>query len=348
MKKMPRRKTKHITDIKGTGTEDYSVVWRVFECPRVGCYQLLRISEDDITECWKCTEEVKNATKNFIKEYYRRKPRYDDLIETILEECIQSRKSHSEKIPVIKCPKCGQKIYIDDEFLKATKNSRWKYCRVCEWLQPLENFGFHKPNTGGFRSGRQLECKICKNTKINPFLNPLRTSDQHREAAQRRRLYGILSGEPEKIDSKKIFEKFEGKCFNCGKRIEFKNGKIISGALDHTIPARYLWPLTTKNATLLCDECNNKKHDKWPSEFYNKKKLRKLAVLTGIPFDLLEGPPRLNPNALKKILANVDKFIEDWIEYPEDIKRIRNLILELERIDIFKRAKHVPDYLKEE
>jgi len=217
---------------------------------------------------------------------------------------------------------------------------------VCEWLQPLENFDFHKPNTGSFRSGRQLECKVCKKTKINPFLNPLRTPDQHREAAQRRRLYGILSGELGKINSKRVFEKFDGKCFNCGKPLEFKNGKIIGGALDHTLPARYLWPLTTENATLLCDECNNKKHDKWPSEFYDKKKLKKLAVLTGIPFDILSGKPRLNPEALKKILANVDKFIEEWIEYPEDIKKIRNLILEMEGIDIFERAKHVPDYLK--
>jgi len=345
---MPRRKTKHITGIRGTGTEDYTVVWRVFECPRVGCHQLLRISEDDIIELWDCSKEIKTSIKNFIKEYYRRKPGYDDLIETTLEECIKNRKSKGKNIPVVKCPKCGQEIYIDDEFLRATRNSRWKYCRVCEWLQLLDNFDYHKPNTGSFRSGRQLECKICKKTKINPFLNPLRTSDQHREAAQRRRLYGILSGELGKIDSKKIFEKFEGKCFNCGKTLEFKDGKIIGGALDHTLPARYLWPLTTENATLLCDECNNKKHDKWPSEFYDKKKLKGLAVLTGIPFDILSGPPKLNPEALKKILANVDKFIEDWIEYPDDIKKIRYLILEMEGIDIFERAKHVPDYLRED
>ena len=79
----------------------------------------------------------------------------------------------------------------------------------------------------------------------------------------------------------------------------------------------------------------------------NCTKLKKLAVLTGIPFGLLSGPPKLNPEALRKILANVDKFIEDWIEYPEDIKKIRNLILELEGIDIFERAKYVPDYLKD-
>ena len=344
---MPRRKPKHKTGIVGTGTEDYTVVWRVFECPRVGCHQLLRISEDDIIQLWGCQQEITKAIKEFVREYYRRKPGYDDLIEETLEKCIQNKKSQGKNIPVVKCPKCGQKIYIDDEFLRSTKNSRWKYCRVCEWLQPLQNFDLHKPNTGSFRSGRQLECKICKRTKINPVLNPLRTSDQHREAAQRRRLYGILSGELGKINSKEIFEKFDGKCFNCGKPLEFRDGKIIGGAIDHTLPARYLWPLTTENATLLCNECNNKKHDKWPSEFYDKKKLKKLAVLTGIPFDVLSGKPKLNPESLKKILANVDKFIEDWIEYPEDIKKIRNLILEMEEIDIFEKAKYVPKYLKE-
>lgn len=344
---MPRRKPKHKTWISGTGIEDYTVVWRVFECSKVGCHQLLRFSEDDIICLWDCQEEIAKAIKDFIKEYHRRKPGYDKLIQNTLEKCIQRKKSHKKNVPVFKCPKCNQVMYINEEFLKSTETSRWKYCRVCEWLQPLGNFDFHRPNTGGFRSGRQLECKFCKRTKINPFLNPLRTSDQHREAAQRRRLYGILSGELEKIDSKKIFDKFEGVCCNCGKLLEFKNGKIVGGALDHTLPARYLWPLTTENATLLCDNCNNIKHDKWPSEFYDKKKLRRLAVLTNLPFELLSGKPKINPEALKKILANVDRFIEDWIEYPEDIKKIRNLILETEGIDIFDKAKRIPDYLKE-
>jgi len=344
---MPRRKAKHETGIKGSGVENYTVVWRVFECVRIGCHQLIRISEDDIIRLWDCSNVFNNAIRNFTKEYYRRKPGYDDLIENTLETDIKTKKVKIEKIPVFKCPKCGQEIYIDEEFLRSTKNSRWKYCRVCEWLQPLENFDFHKPNLSSFKSGKQLECKVCKKTKINPFLNPLRSSDQHREAAQRRRLYGILSDELGKIDSRKIFNKFEGKCFNCGKPLEFKNNRIVGGALDHTLPARYLWPLTTENATLLCDECNNKKHDKWPSEFYSTKKLRRLALLTSIQFEVISGSPKLNPIALRKILANVDKFIEDWIGYPDDIKKIRSLILEMEGIDIFNKAKHVPDYLKE-
>jgi len=344
---MPRRKPKHKTGIQGTGTENYTVVWRVFECTRVGCHQLLRITEDDIIQLWDCKKNFEKAIRDFTKKYYRRKPGYDDLIGKTLEACIQKKKQQEEKIPSIECPKCGQKIYLDEGFLKSTKNSRWKYCRVCEWLQPLENFDFHRPNLGSFRSGRQLECKICKKTKINPFLNPHRTSDQHREASQRRRLYGILSGELEKIESEKIFSKFKGKCFNCGASLDFKKGKIIGGGLDHTLPARYLWPLTTENATLLCDSCNNKKHDKWPSEFYSREKLKKLAVLTSIPFELISGPPKLNPKAVRKILANVDKFIEDWIEYPEDIKKIRNLILEMEGIDIFEKAEDLPTYLKE-
>lgn len=340
---MPRRKTKNRTGIKGTGIEDYKVVWRIFECPRIGCNELIRISEDEIVEKLDCKVQYEKAIEEFLKDYYRKKPGYDDLIEQTLEDCIKENKNSF----IIKCPKCEQVIYIDENFLKLTSNSRWKYCRVCEWLQPLDNFDFHKPNITSFRSGRQLECKNCKKTKINPKLNPLRTSDQLREATQYRRLYGILSGEIEKIDSKKIYEKFEGKCFNCGKKIEFIDGKIVGGALDHTLPARYLWPIETDNATLLCEECNNNKHDKWPSEFYDKKKLKRLAVLTGIPFEILCGNPQLNPKAVEKILTNIDKFIEDWIEYPEEIKKIRYLILGMRGIDIFEKAKYVPNMLKE-
>ena len=265
----------------------------------------------------------------------------DQLMKVSEDQVEEWRKE--EKAVQVNCPKCQ---YLNDDDI-IERASRWKYCRVCEWLQPLENFHKHKPTSSrSFRSGKQLECKSCKNLLINPTLNPLRTSDQHREAAQHRRLYSILSGDIGKINSRVISNKFENRCFNCEKELMYREKRQRNWTLDHTLPAKYLWPMTTDNATLLCNECNNFKHDKWPSEFYPEEKFKKLAVLTGFPFDLISGPPKLNPESVKRILANIDKFIEDWIHYPEEIKKIRNLILEMETIDIFEVAKYIPEFLK--
>ncbi len=298
---MARRVARNVTNIRGTGVVNASEVWRVFECYRPGCDQLMKVSED-----WLKTEQAQGHLAG------------------------------------AKCPRCG----FENPPAIIERASRWKYCRVCEWLQPLENFHKHKPTGRSFRSGRQLECRVCKNTRINPDLNPKRTSDQHREASQRRQLYHLLSGEEGKIDSRAIFERFERQCFNCGKPLVYKARSAKGYGIDHTLPAKYLWPLTTARATLLCADCNNAKHDKWPSEFYKPAQLKRLARLTSIEYDLLDGAPRLNPIAVTRIVANVDQFIEQWIAYPEDITKVRELILEMEGKDIFALARIVPDFLK--
>jgi len=299
---MPRRETRNITGIRGTGAVDANAVWRVFECYSPGCDQLMKVSED-----W-----------------------------------IEEQRAAGAQIAV-GCSKCG----FQNAAEIIERAARWKYCRVCEWLQPLDNFHKHKPRGRSFRSGHQLECRFCKNTRINPDLNPKRTSDQHREAAQRRRLYRLISGEEGKIDSHAVFERFGGKCFSCGKPLIYKARGAKGYDLDHTLPAKYLWPLNTANATLLCGECNNAKHDKWPAEFYKPEQLKALARLTSIEYDVLNGPPTLNPKALEAILANVDRFIEQWIAYPDDIKKIRQLIQEMNGTDIFAGASTVPNFLKE-
>ncbi len=240
----------------------------------------------------------------------------------------------------VKCPSCSYEI-TPDVILRAP---RWKYCRICEWLQPIDYFHKHKPTSKGFRSGRQLECAVCKNTKINPFLNPLRTADQHCESSQRRRLYGLLAGE-EKINSLKIYGIFEGKCFNCGKPLKQTTKGENGFRMDHTLPAKYFWPLST-GPTILCAKCNNEKHEKWPSEYYKEKKIRELSVLTGISYKILKGEPFLNPSAIKRLVANIDDFIKQWIKYPEEVKRARNLVLEKTGKDLFKLAKVVPKFLR--
>ena len=117
--------------------------------------------------------------------------------------------------------------------------------------------------------------------------------------------------------------------------------------LDHTLPARLLWPLSTGNATLLCPICNNEKHDLWPSAFYDVPKLRALARLTGHRYALLSGPPCVNEAAVEEILADPEAFIDEWIPYPEEIRRVRSMILEYTEADIFEGVDYVPGYLLE-
>jgi 5-methylcytosine-specific restriction endonuclease McrA len=264
-----------------------------------------------------------------------------DQLMKISEDLIAEQRVNGVLVAV-ECPKCG----FQNAENVIERAARWKYCRVCEWLQPLDNFHKHKPRGRAFRSGHQLECRICKNTRINLDLNPKRTSDQHREASQRRRLYSLISAEAGKIDSHAVFERFGGCCFNCNKPLTYKVRDVKDYDLDHTLPAKHLWPLSTGNATLLCSECNNAKHDKWPSEFYTPAQLKALARLTSIEYECLSGPPRLNPKAVEAILANVDRFIEQWIAYPDDLKKVRQLIQDMNGIDIFASASTVPDFLQ--
>jgi hypothetical protein len=119
------------------------------------------------------------------------------------------------------------------------------------------------------------------------------------------------------------------------------------------LPARFLWPLQT-GPTLLCQDCNGGKAESWPSQFYKRdakniavEKLRRLSVLTGISYDLLAGPPQLNPDAAEWLMAHADEFIVRWIRYPEEIKRIRRTMKDMTGQDIFSVASVVPPFLKE-
>lgn len=220
--------------------------------------------------------------------------------------------------------------------------SLWKYCSVCAQLLPVERFDRHSRPS----SGRQYECRDCKR-RINADLNPKRTSDQHREAAERRRIYGLLAGETARKQSEQAVRKrFGHRCFNCNIELGPKEGEI-----DHTLPIRLLWPQGV-HQTLLCTTCNGQKREKWPSDYYTRdgkpdvEKLKKLSYLTGVPFEVLAGPQHLNPKAIDELLESVDEFITRTIKYPDEIRRIRRLVREMADIDIFDYAQHVPEHLK--
>ena len=159
----------------------------------------------------------------------------------------------------------GSFVILHDDYINEAQ--RLKYCLLCYTQKPLELFGIHNSR----RSGRQGECRLCK-TIYNGIKNQSRITDQHREAASRRRLYRLLAEETGHIDSEAVFRKFEGRCFNCSRELRYTTRRQRGFHLDHTLPVRLLWPLTTDNATLLCQSCNNEKHDRWPSEFYDVAK----------------------------------------------------------------------------
>lgn len=237
----------------------------------------------------------------------------------------------------------GQFTILHDDYIREAQ--RFKYCLLCYALKPIELFDVHNRR----RSGRQGECRLCK-TIYNGIKNQSRTTDQHREAAQRRRLYKRLSGEAGKIDSKAIFEKFDSRCFNCGRKLRYAPDQKevhLDHTPDHTLPVRLLWPLHTGNATLLCLDCNGRKRERWPSEFYDIPKLRSLARLTGYPYELVSGRPRVNEEAVAEILADIDSFIEEWIHRPDEIRKVRRMIEEHAMVDIFEHAAHVPAHLRE-
>lgn len=77
-----------------------------------------------------------------------------------------------------------------------------------------------------------------------------------------------------KADESYTRQIFQNRCYNCG-----STKKIC---VDHNNPLSKGFPLTKKNAVLLCSGCNSRKHDKMPAEFYSKTKLKKLEKILGI------------------------------------------------------------------
>ncbi|MCD8509508.1 MAG: HNH endonuclease [Bacillus sp. (in: Bacteria)] len=172
----------------------------------------------------------------------------------------------------------------------------------------------------------------------NNLANPIRTTDQHREYAQKRKLFVNIAGN-HKLNSTEVYSRFNHSCFNCGKDLKiYQNSK--EKPLDHTLPVKFLWPLTTENATLLCQSCNSRKSDKWPSDFYEDEQLRELHRLTGIPYSVLSGDAHYNPVAIEKLkdTNEVEQLVDKFAKYEDKIISLRNSIIEHEGFDFFEGA----------
>ena len=224
---------------------------------------------------------------------------------------------------------------LNDDYIAEAQE--YKYCIICNTIKPLHLFDQHASR----KSGRQGECRLCKRT-YNTIKNKTRLIDQHREAAQKRRMYLDLS-DSKKLDSEAVRRRFQHRCFKCNRGL--RHSDKSERPLDHTLPAKYLWPMTTENATLLCRECNGDKSGSWPSAYYSDSELRRLVVLTGIGYDTLAGSAHYNPEAIErlKIPEQVDQLLAKYAAYMPEIIKLRNRILASEGFDFFSVSESISD-----
>ncbi|WP_461330036.1 hypothetical protein [Bradyrhizobium diazoefficiens] len=290
------------------------VLYRGFQCLNPECTNFIFIEDSEITDdfeikCERCKfKHVAGETKSIFK-YELKDERDQGATET------------------------GDFEILVDDYIGEAKG--YKYCILCCGLKPIELFDKHSAR----KTGRQGECNLCKQV-YNSIKNKTRLTEQHREASQKRRLYTELSSSS-RIDLGKIYEKFDSKCFKCGCNLssDRDGGKAaLLGNLDHTLPAKFLWPLTTDNATLLCKNHNGQKSERWPGEFYGDRDLRRLSPIVGIDYRVLKGNPHFNPDALGRLKdpAFVEALFVKYARYQDELVGLRNKILKAEKFDFFK------------
>lgn len=302
---------------QGVGKGNGDKVYLGFQCLNHECDHFIFIEKDELGEefnivCPKCSFEFEEdgATKFYDFDVIDYSSGEDEIVES------------------------GDFLIYHYDYINNAKE--FKYCIVCNSLQPVENFDNHASR----KSGRQGECKLCK-FNYNNIKNQTRIIDQHREAAQKRRLYLDITG-IEKIDSSAIYAKYGYKCFNCPTDLSDPDSKKH---LDHTLPAYYLWPLTNDNATLLCSRCNGEKTNKWPNAFYKDSKLRELSAITGFDYNLLNGEPQYNPVALEELKKEdvVNTLLSKYAAYMDEIIKVRNRILKDTGFDFFQSSSAIAE-----
>ena len=313
---MPRRKpyTKVVktnqiraAHIRGMG----DVVFKGFQCLNSECQEFIFIRKDEIGDdfaltCPSCEVTILSGEETQFYEYKL----VDYTDDSVTEE--------------------GTFAILHDDYIVEAQE--YKYCIICNTMKPLDLFDRHRAR----KSGRQGECRLCK-AVYNSIKNKTRLTDQHREASQKRRMYLALSAS-RKINSEEIYKRFGYRCFKCEKDLRRVDAK--ERPLDHTLPEFFLWPLTTENATLLCREHNSEKSGKWPSAYYSSSELRALAVLTGIQYETLVGPPHYNPEAIERLKTSeqVDQLLTKYAAYMPEIIKLRTRILMYEGFDFFESA----------
>lgn len=291
------------------------VLYRGFQCLNPECTNFIFVKDEGITDdfeivCDTCGFKHAAGETTLVYDYDLRDKRDNSIIES------------------------GAFEVLHDDYIAEAK--AYKYCIICATLKPIELFDKHAARK---KSGRQGECNLCK-WLYNSIKNQTRIPDQHREASQKRRLYTELTNSP-RIDIAAIYDKFGNACFKCGRSLgrDRTSGKTqLRGNLDHTLPAKFLWPLTTHNATLLCKDHNANKSEAWPGEYYTDDELRRLAPMVGIDYNILKGTPHFNPEALQRLKQStlVEALFAKYARYPGELISLRNRILVAAEFDFFK------------
>ena len=269
---MARRTTKNTTGIpriEGLTNHD---AWVSYTCVNVNCKvrnfvnigQQLLTPEEAYTTCqWKCD------ACNFLHAKNEELP-----FESWPDTATEAEGTPAERFWKAFFRSCTEK-----------PEAYWKQCNMCGRVLPNQDFSRH------VRWGpleKQIECRACK-AVINAHLNPQRTTEQLRESAAKRRIAELLTQtNDEKLSVPDLFKRFDSKCFKTGTVLDIKD--TASWQIDHTIPARYFYPLSVENATLLSTDANQDKSGKWPAEFYTNDELVELARITGANLVLLASP----------------------------------------------------------
>lgn len=302
--------------VKGQG----DVVWRGFQCLNPECREFIHVKDNLIGEdfsivCPECGFEHYSGGETKFFDYSMDVTNDDGSVTSVSQ---------------------GAFTVSHDDYVREAE--LFKYCIVCNTLKPLRYFDKHIARN----SGRQGECQLCKRT-YNAIKNGTRLTDQHREAAQKRRLLIDISGNP-RIDSRAVERRFHHRCFNCGADLSNVDS-AIEKPMDHTLPVYYLWPLTTETATLLCRDCNGDKSGAWPSDYYNDRQLRELSMITGLDYDLLAGAPQYNPEAISSLqdAEAVEHLLVKYSAYMDELIKLRNRILRDTGIDFFQSTNRISE-----
>lgn len=190
--------------------------------------------------------------------------------------------------------------------------------------------------------GHQLECKACKKFFVNAPLNPLRNPQQFKEDGLRRRAIEVLVNnllkrnlvhfefekKTKKEFSKYIWEKFNKRCFKCGRDSnELPFNKM---ALDHTMPLAYLYRLD-ETATCLCASHNSQKSDHFPIDYYTEDELDELSKITGLKLEILKSQ-EINMEVLDLLVKNIVWFYDVFL-MKNDYQKVRDGILTADKIN---------------
>ena len=80
---------------------------------------------------------------------------------------------------------------------------------------------------------------------------------------------------------RRFFAAFQEKCFKCGipEKLRQEVGAPPALCIDHHVPMYLGGHLVPGNLVALCRDCNNRKRDKPPADFYTEEELRRLKPL---------------------------------------------------------------------